>query len=66
MYLTVMSQSYKKECIYCKQEIKMTERLGRWYPSDLDGGIHYCDAKKKQQKSKNLDDAGAAFGTIAK
>lgn len=38
--------------MYCKQEIKMTEKLGRWYPSDLDGGIHYCEAKKQQQQSQ--------------
>ena len=38
--------------MYCKQEIKMTERLGRWYPSDPDGGIHYCDERKKQQQQQ--------------
>ena len=47
-----MSQSYKKSCMFCNREIVMSEKLGKWYPSDLDGGIHYCEAKKKQQQQK--------------
>lgn len=30
----------------------MSEKLGKWYPSDLDGGIHYCEAKKQQSKQE--------------
>lgn len=33
----------------------MTEKLGRWYPSDLDGGIHYCEAKKQQQQQSKQE-----------
>jgi hypothetical protein len=43
---------YTKLCTYCRKEIRMSERLGRWNPSDLDGGFHYCEGKKaaKQQQ----------------
>ena len=50
-----MSQSYKKECMYCKQEIRMTEKLGKWYPSDPNGGIHYYDERKKQQQQSKQE-----------
>jgi hypothetical protein len=30
----------------------MSERLGRWDPSDLDGGIHRCEAKKQRQSKQ--------------
>jgi hypothetical protein len=30
----------------------MSERLGRWDPSDLDGGIHLCEAKKQLQSKQ--------------
>ncbi len=46
---------YVKSCNYCKQQIRMSQRLGKWYPSDLDGGIHRCEAKaeaKKQEAQK--------------
>ena len=35
--------------MFCNRDIIMTEKLGRWYPSDLDGGTHYCEAKKQHQ-----------------
>ncbi len=38
-----------KPCTYCKKEIRMSERLGKWYPSDLNGGFHSCEAKKSKQ-----------------
>ncbi len=38
--------------MFCNREIVMSEKLGKWYPSDLDGGTHYCEAKK-QQKAKD-------------
>ena len=47
-----MSQEYTKPCTYCKKEIRMSERLGKWYPTDLDGGYHYCEGKKTQQQKQ--------------
>jgi hypothetical protein len=46
---------YTKPCTYCKKEIRMSQRLGRWYPSDLDGGIHRCEAKKQQQQQSKQE-----------
>lgn len=47
-----MSQEYNKPCIYCKKNIRMTERLGKWIPTDLDGGFHYCESKKDKEKQE--------------
>ena len=30
----------------------MSERLGKWYPSDLDGGFHYYERKKLAKKTE--------------
>ena len=38
--------------MFCNREIVMSERLGKWYPMDLDGGFHYCEAKKRQQQKQ--------------
>ena len=44
-----MSQSYNKACMFCKQEIVMSDRgAGKWLPYDLNGTIHEC--KNKNQK----------------
>jgi hypothetical protein len=47
---------YVKPCTYCKKEIRMSERLGRWYPSDLDGGFHYCEGKKAATKQQQKEE----------
>lgn len=46
-----MSQSYKKECIYCKNEILMSETLGKWFPLNLDNSPHVCEGKDQVRKS---------------
>jgi hypothetical protein len=41
-----MSQSYKKSCMYCKQEIVMSDRAsGKWLPYDLKGRVHECNTQ---------------------
>jgi hypothetical protein len=40
-----MSQSYVKECTFCKQKIKMSDHRGRWLPFNPDGKIHECKEK---------------------
>ena len=38
-----MSQSYNKSCIFCKNEIVMSDRsTGKWMPYDLNGHVHEC------------------------
>jgi hypothetical protein len=34
--------SYKKECQFCKQEIIMTEKLGKWFPLSINNTPHVC------------------------
>lgn len=48
-----MSQ-YKKSCMYCKNEIQMSDRSGNWLPYDLDGGtVHDCRNQKQTTTSSN-------------
>jgi len=38
-----MSQSYTKSCMFCKQEIVMSDKgAGKWLPYDLNGTVHEC------------------------
>jgi hypothetical protein len=38
-----MRQSYTKSCMFCKQEIVMSDRgAGKWLPYDLNGSVHDC------------------------
>lgn len=38
----MIPMSYKKECIYCKKEILMSEVSGKWLPLNLDNSAHDC------------------------
>jgi len=40
--------SYSKPCIFCKQEIKMSNDSGNWLPYSLDGTLHECRNKQPQ------------------
>ena len=40
-----MSQSYGKECIFCKAKIRMSDQIGKWLPFNEDGSIHECKSK---------------------
>ena len=42
---------YEKECLYCKQKIRMSKESGTWAAYDLNNGPHYC-RNKKQVPSK--------------
>lgn len=33
----------------------MSQRLGKWYPSDLDGGPHYRESKVMEKKQQQTD-----------
>ena len=47
-----MSQSYTKSCMYCKQEIVMSDKgAGKWLPYDLNGSVHEC----KTQGTKKVE-----------
>jgi hypothetical protein len=44
-----MSQ-YQKPCIFCKQEIKMSDSSGKWLPYNLDGSLHECRENNNNNK----------------
>ncbi len=37
-----MTQPYKKNCMYCNQEITMSDETGKWLPYNNDGSSHDC------------------------
>lgn len=43
-----MSQSYVKSCVFCKENIKMSDQNGKWLPYNQDGSQHDCKKEKKQ------------------
>jgi deoxyadenosine/deoxycytidine kinase len=47
--------SYKKECMYCKKEIEMSDRAaGQWLPYEPgDGNLHDCKVKKYDKQKAN-------------
>jgi hypothetical protein len=50
-----MSQSYEKNCMYCKKEIQLSDRAsGKWLPYNLDGSMHECK-KENQTGTKKVE-----------
>ena len=45
---------YVKECIFCKQSIKMSDQNGKWLPYNQDGSQHDC--KKEKHANGNGND----------
>lgn len=45
-----MTQSYVKPCMYCKAEIEMSDKDGKWLPYNKDGSAHEC---KKSEPTSN-------------
>lgn len=46
---------YVKTCIFCKQEITMSDDSGKWNPYNKDGSAHDC--RNKQETSTYTLDA---------
>ncbi len=44
-----MSQSYLKECIFCKAKIRMSDQMGKWLPFNHDGSTYECKSEWKQR-----------------
>ena len=63
-----MSQSYTKSCMFCKQEIVMSDRTsGNWLPYNLDGSIHECKTqgtKKVETKPLSLEELDARLKRV--
>jgi hypothetical protein len=57
LYLaTDMSQSYNKSCMFCKNEIVMSDRgTGKWLPYNLDGSTHECKTTNTSTGTKKVE-----------
>ena len=63
-----MSQSYNKPCMFCKQEIVMSDRgAGKWLPYNLNGSVHDCKSsgtKKVETKPLTLEELDARLKRV--
>ena len=65
-----MTQSYQKECLYCKKEITMSDETGKWLPYNKDGSAHDCrtpadgTAKQEAKKQYTLDEVQKKLESI--
>jgi hypothetical protein len=51
-----MSQSYVKECIFCKAKIRMSDqKQGKLLPYNQDGSVHECIKKNGNGKDKKQE-----------
>ena len=51
-----MSQSYNKSCMFCKNEIVMSDRgAGKWLPYNLDGSVHECKIISTSTGTKKVE-----------
>lgn len=47
-----MSKSYVKPCIYCKAEIEISDKEGKWLPYNKDGSAHECRKTNETAEQK--------------
>jgi len=65
-----MSQSYTKSCMFCKQEIVMSDKgAGKWLPYNLNGSVHDCKTsstgtKKVETKPLTLETLDARLKRV--
>jgi hypothetical protein len=45
---------YEKECLYCKNKIRMSKESGKWLPYNLNNGPHDCRKKEQEQNHKEI------------
>lgn len=51
-----MSQSYVKECIFCKAKIRMSDKEGgKWLPYNENGSQHDCKKNGNGKKEFSLE-----------
>jgi len=54
-----MSQSYVKECIFCKEKIRMSDQKeGKWLPYNQDGSLHDCKKKNGSKQDNHSNNNG--------
>jgi len=59
-----MSQSYVKECIFCKSKIRMSDKEGKWLPYNQDGGQHDCKKNGKEITLETVQKKLESLGII--
>jgi hypothetical protein len=47
---SIPMSEYVKTCTYCKSEIQMSDKEGRWLPFNKDGSTHDCKKKNGKQE----------------
>jgi hypothetical protein len=58
---------YVKECIFCKNEITMSNETGKWLPYNKDGSAHDCGTNGKtnaQNQKYTLDEVQKKLESI--
>lgn len=51
-----MSQSYVKECTFCKEKIRMSDQKeGTWLAYNQDGSVHECKKKNGNGNSNSSE-----------
>jgi hypothetical protein len=57
---------YTKPCIFCNQEIRMSNDTGKWTPYNLDNTIHECrDKSQPQQKQVQQPKSNTSTSTLS-
>ena len=55
---------YEKECLYCKNKIRMSKESGKWLPYNLNNGPHDCRNKKERKQEFTLDSVSTKLESI--
>jgi hypothetical protein len=61
-----MSQSYVKECIFCKEKIRMSDKEGKWLPYNQDGSLHDCKKSSKNGSGNGEDKKEVTLEMVVK
>lgn len=48
--VSIPMSEYVKTCTFCKQEIQMSDKEGKWLPYNKDGSTHDCRKKNGNDK----------------
>jgi hypothetical protein len=57
----VSMTEYQKECMYCKQEITMSDETGKWLPYNKDGSSHDCRNNKNKKETQKQEPSKKEF-----
>ena len=55
---------YVKTCTFCKQEIQMSDKDGKWHPYNKDGSAHDCRTKQESYTLEAVQKKLESLGII--